>query len=104
MKLDYFDKISRRTFLTSVPAAASVPRWQETVCGAGPAPGSVTNAGLALNGGTPVRSTILTTSCPGSQFYDHHQQELTEEAISTHGLFGIFQLHKMITAAEVDPC
>ena len=34
-----------------------------------------------------MRTTILNTSCPGSQFYDHHEQDLTDEAISTHGLF-----------------
>ena len=30
---------------------------------------------------------MLNTSCPGSQFYDHHEQDLTDEAIATHGLF-----------------
>jgi 8-amino-3,8-dideoxy-alpha-D-manno-octulosonate transaminase len=40
-----------------------------------------------LNGAAPVRTTILSTSCPGSQFYDHHEQDLADEAIATHGLF-----------------
>lgn len=87
MKLSDIEKISRRTFLASVPIAASVPMLRATAHGTGADPGSVTDAGLALNGGTPVRSTILNTSCPGSQFYDHHEQDLTDEAISTHGLF-----------------
>ncbi len=40
-----------------------------------------------MNGGAPVRTTILNTSCPGSQFYDHYEQDQTDEAIATHGLF-----------------
>ena len=81
MKRIDIEKMSRRTFLASVPIAASVPLLHGT------AEAKVTDAGLALNGGTPVRSTILNTSCPGSQFYDQHEQVLADEAISTHGLF-----------------
>jgi 8-amino-3,8-dideoxy-alpha-D-manno-octulosonate transaminase len=81
MQRNDIGKISRRTFLASVPIAASVPLLD----GATEARGMDT--GLALKGETPVRATILNTSCPGAQFYDHHEQDLADEAISTHGLF-----------------
>ncbi len=81
MKRIDLGKMSRRTFLASVPVAASVPLLSGT------AEAKAADTRLALNGGAPVRSTILNTSCPGSQFYDHHEQDLADEAISTHGLF-----------------
>ena len=81
------DKVSRRTFLASASIAASVPLLQGATGAAGAEGTKGTDSGLALNGGAPVRATMLTTSCPGSQFYDHHEQDLTDEAIATHGLF-----------------
>jgi len=81
MERNDIGKISRRTFLASVPIAASVPLLHEATEAKG------TDTGLALKGGAPVRTTILSTSCPGSQFYDQHEQDLADAAISTHGLF-----------------
>ncbi len=81
MKNDHTSGITRRKFLAAVPAAASVPLLRGTTHG------TVADPGLALNGGTPVRTTVLNTSCPGSQFYDHREQNLTDEAIATHSLF-----------------
>ncbi len=87
MNLNDIEKLSRRTFLASVPIAASVPLLHGATGATGTEGAKGTDTGLALNGGTPVRTTILNTSCPGSQFYDHHEQNLADEAISTHGLF-----------------
>ena len=87
MKPNDFGKISRRTFLASVPVAASAPMLRGTAHATVPDPVTAVNPALALKGGTPVRTSILNTSCPGSQFYDNHEQDLTDEAISTHGLF-----------------
>ncbi len=87
MKRIDLGKMSRRTFLASVPIAASVPLLHGATGAEGTERVKGTDTKLALNGGTPVRTTILNTSCPGSQFYDHREQDLTDEAISTHGLF-----------------
>ena len=54
-----------------------------------------------MNGGAPVRTTILNTSCPGSQFYDHYEQDQTDEAIATHGLFRWYGPEGQAPAREV---
>ncbi|MGA2032053.1 MAG: DegT/DnrJ/EryC1/StrS family aminotransferase [Thermoguttaceae bacterium] len=87
MKRNDIEKISRRTFLAAVPIAASVPLLHGAAGAKGTEGARGTATALALNGAAPVRTTILSTSCPGSQFYDHHERDLADEAISTHGLF-----------------
>ena len=69
--------ISRRTFLAAVPAVASVP-WLRAGGG---------GEALALNGGKAVRSTTLTTQCPGTQFYDSQEQNEASEAVASRSLF-----------------
>ncbi len=88
MKPNDAEKISRRNFLASVPIAASVPllaAGAASVVGADAT--KRTDTTLAVNGAARFRPTVLNTSCPGSQFYDHCEQDLADEAIATHGLF-----------------
>lgn len=77
--------ISRRTFLAAVPAVASVP-WLRAGGGGG---AFALNGGeaLALNGGKAVRSTTLTTQCPGTQFYDGQELNEASEAVASRSLF-----------------
>ena len=67
-------RINRRTFLAAVPAVASVPLLGPGMAGAVPAGIDVGSSALAINGGKPVRTTSLDTSCPGSQFYDDKEE------------------------------
>jgi 8-amino-3,8-dideoxy-alpha-D-manno-octulosonate transaminase len=68
--------MSRRTFLTAVSAAASAP----LLAGAA-APR------LAINGGTPVRSTPLRTDFEGANFIGEEEKREVDEAIETRSLF-----------------
>jgi len=71
--------VNRRAFLTTIPAIAVTP---------------LASAGetqtLALNGGTAVRTTPLTTAFPGTQFYDEQERTELTEAYETHSLFRFY--------------
>jgi 8-amino-3,8-dideoxy-alpha-D-manno-octulosonate transaminase len=86
MKKDETLAMSRRGFLAAVPAVASVPLLGGM---ASPAPpGSTAGpSALAINGGKPVRTTPLTTECPGAQFYDDKEQAEVTQAVESHSLF-----------------
>ena len=87
MKPNDVERISRRNFLASVPIAASVPLLAGAAGAVAAEKAKGTDAALALNGARRCAPRCLNTSCPGSQFYDHCEQDLTDEAIATHGLF-----------------
>jgi len=76
MTRDDVSGISRRTFLTAVSAAASAP----LIAGA-------TAPRLAINGGTPVRSTPLRTMQEGANFIGEEEKREVDEAIETRSLF-----------------
>ena len=90
-------KMSRRRFLSAVPAVASVPLLGHGVANALPvgnggadpvSSGSrVGAAALAMNGGEPVRATPLDTGCPGTQFYDDMEETGAAHAVESHSLF-----------------
>src|SRR5574337_750384 len=67
---------SRRRFLAGVSAAAAVSLMAGT-----------NEQDLALRGGKPVRATVLSTHCPGAQFYDNQEVAEVKEAVETHSLF-----------------
>ena len=81
--------VNRRTFLTAIPAAIA----------AAPLAAAASEPKLAIEGGTPVRSTRLTGfGYPGARMYDN--QEITEvsEAYQTKTLFRFYgpgQPHKV---------
>lgn len=68
--------MTRRAFLATVSAAASAP----LLAGAA-APR------LAINGGTPVRSTPLTTNYEGANFIGAEEKKELDEAVETRSLF-----------------
>ena len=67
--------LNRRAFLAAVPAVCAAPLL---ACG---------EEKLAVDGGTPVRTTKLHTECPGTQFYDDRERTELMEAYDSHGLF-----------------
>ena len=73
------DKVmtSRRKFLAAIPAVASMPLLRAGLKG----------EDLAVKGGKPVRSTVLNTQCPGTQFYDNQEQGEVSEAVASRSLF-----------------
>jgi 8-amino-3,8-dideoxy-alpha-D-manno-octulosonate transaminase len=79
MTRDEKSGISRRVFLTAVSAAASAP----LLAGAA-APR------LALNGGTPVRSTPLRTNYEGANFIGSEEKKELDEAVETRSLFRFY--------------
>ena len=79
MERDDASGISRRRFLTAVSAAASTPLFAGA---AGPK--------LAVDGGTPVRSTPLTTSFEGANFIGAAEMKEVEEAVASRSLFRFY--------------
>jgi 8-amino-3,8-dideoxy-alpha-D-manno-octulosonate transaminase len=79
MTKDEMSGISRRTFLTAVSAAASAP----LLAGA-------TTPRLAINGGTPVRSTPLRTNFEGANFIGDEEKREVDEAVETRSLFRFY--------------
>jgi 8-amino-3,8-dideoxy-alpha-D-manno-octulosonate transaminase len=71
--------ISRRKFLTAVSAAASTPLF---AAGA--------TAKLAIDGGTPVRSTPLKTNFEGANFIGAEEKKEVDEAVATRSLFRFY--------------
>ena len=79
MKRDEVSDMSRRTFLAAVSAAASAPLL-----------GAAASPALAMEGGTPVRSTPLTTSYEGANFIGVEEKTELDEAIETRSLFRFY--------------
>src|ERR1035437_2303735 len=71
-------KVSRRAFLAAVPVIASASAV---------APGAEK---LAVSGGTPMRTSRLTTEYPGAQFYDEQERTELTQAFDSHGLFRFY--------------
>lgn len=76
VKTNRKSEMDRRAFLTAVSAAASVPLLAK---GDG--------AALALHGGTPVRSTPLTTHYEGANFIGGAEKTEVVETIDSRNLF-----------------
>jgi hypothetical protein len=73
----------RRTFLAAVSGLVS-----SRLFAADAAPARVNDsAQLAINGGKPVRSTQLSSSYPGTQFYDDQEPKGVLEVIQSRSLF-----------------
>jgi 8-amino-3,8-dideoxy-alpha-D-manno-octulosonate transaminase len=73
----------RRTFLAAVSGLVS-----SRLFAADSAPARVNDsAQLAINGGKPVRSTQLSSSYPGTQFYDDQESKSVLEVIQSRSLF-----------------
>ena len=92
MDKDDASGISRRRFLTAVSAAAATPLF------AG-APGVT----LAMEGGTPVRSTPLTTRFEGANFIGAAEKKEVDEVVASRSLFrfyGFVQPQKARTFEE----
>jgi 8-amino-3,8-dideoxy-alpha-D-manno-octulosonate transaminase len=92
MRKDDVSDMSRRTFLAAVSAAASAP----LLAGAG-------TPRLAISGGTPVRSTPLTTNYEGANFIGAEEKQELDEAVETRSLFrfyGFVQPQKARTFEE----
>src|ERR1039458_1672580 len=84
--------INRRKFLAATTglAAASILA-SSNATGAAPAPGVMSPphpAGpLALEGGTPVRSTMLHSKNPGPQYYDDEERREVLEVLESRSPF-----------------
>src|ERR1039458_6115840 len=72
-------RVNRRAFLAAVPVIAS-----SSVLASG------AEAQLAVSGGTPVRTTRLTTEYPGAQFYDDQERTELNQAYDSHSLFRFY--------------
>ena len=79
MKKDDVSDMSRRTFLAAVSAAASAPLL-----------GAAASPALAMQGGTPVRSTPLTTNYEGANFIGVEEKKELDEAVETRSLFRFY--------------
>ena len=73
------NEMSRRTFLTAVSAAASVPMLAHAK-----------SQELAISGGTPVRSTPLVTNYEGANFIGVEEKTEVDEAVGTRSLFRFY--------------
>lgn len=72
-------QVNRRVFLAAVPAITS-----SSAAAAG------TKVQLAVSGGTPVRTSRLTTEYPGAQFYDEQERTELTQAYDSHSLFRFY--------------
>ncbi|MGO8790255.1 MAG: DegT/DnrJ/EryC1/StrS family aminotransferase [Terriglobia bacterium] len=79
MRKDDVSDMSRRTFLAAVSAAASAPLL-----------GAAASPALAMQGGTPVRSTPLTTNYEGANFIGVEEKTELDEAVETRSLFRFY--------------
>src|SRR5437879_2937004 len=73
------NRVDRRSFLAAIPAMAVAPLSS-----------AAETHELAVNGGTPVRTTPLTTEYPGTQFYAEQERTELTEAYDTHSLFRFY--------------
>src|SRR6266851_2802496 len=90
MSLSTGEPVDRRTFLaaaTGVAAAGLLPKAGEGV--AAPAPASVTAPGtpLPLEGGAPVRSTLLEAKLSGPQYYDDEEKRELVDVLENRSPF-----------------
>ena len=81
--------VDRRTFLaatTGIAAATFISKAQPGIAGPTLAMNDATNA-LALNGGTPVRTTMLEFKSPGPQYYDDEERQEVLDVLESRSPF-----------------
>jgi 8-amino-3,8-dideoxy-alpha-D-manno-octulosonate transaminase len=83
MDKEDISEMSRRTFLATASAAAVVPLL-----------GVASHQGLAMEGGSPVRSTPLKTNFEGANFIDNEEKAQVTEVVESRNLFRFYGFSK----------
>ena len=81
--------IDRRTFLATTTGLAASTLISKGQPGMAASAGALNRASgtLALNGGTPVRATMLNFKSPGPQYYDHEERQEVLDVLESRSPF-----------------